>query len=107
MPRTYTVVPAGSRRPALDLPQRHGVAGVAVAAPPVALHLRAEVLEDEARAAARGLREVDHRLELRLVARAALLVVGEVRAEVHLGEAPAPVEPLPVAAAVLAHEAVP
>src|SRR5438128_381208 len=87
------------------VPLLHGVARVAVAAPPVVLHILAEVLEDEPRAAARRLREVDHGLQLRLVARAALLVVGEVGAQVDLREALA--EALPLQAAVLAHLAVP
>ena len=42
----------------------------------------AEVLEDEPRAALRALAVVDHRAELRAVLDAALLVVGEVGAQV-------------------------
>src|SRR5690606_26013148 len=97
------IVAAAAALPRLaGLPAGHLVAGVAVAASPVGVALLAEVLEDVARAALRGLAEADHRAELLLVAGPALLVVGEVGAQVHLGELPA--QPLPAPAAMLAHQ---
>src|SRR5690606_18803441 len=81
------------------------VAGVAVATLPVLVDLLAEVLQDVARPAVRGLAEPDHALKLLLVACPALLVVDEIPLEIDVGEHVA--HPLPCTAAVLAHGTVP
>src|SRR5687768_9011010 len=86
-------------------PGRHRVARIAVLARPRFVDLLAEVLEDEPRAAARRLAERHDRVELRLVLGAALLVIEQVRAQVHGREVAAKALPFP--AAMLAHESVP
>src|SRR5688500_501154 len=95
--------PMSGRRGRRDLtiaePRIHRVARVAVAALPVGIRLLSEILEDVARAASRGLAVVDHRAQLRLVALPTLLVIGEIRTQIHLREPLG--QPLPAAAAIL------
>src|SRR3954470_18987342 len=95
VPDAWRLVPARSpgpshhrgRRPVLQLPGVQPIARAAVPAAPLRVDVGlAEVLEDGARVAARRLAVGDHRVELAAVEHAALLVVGEVLAEVHLEE---------------------
>ena len=80
------------------------IARVAIVAAPIGRHFLAEVLEDVTRAALRRLAELNHRAELLLIHRAPLLVVLQIRAQVHRAQIVA--EPLPLSAAVLAHQSV-
>src|SRR5215217_1361202 len=79
-------------------------AGVAVLALPIGLDVFAEVLENEPRAALGALTVVDHRAELGAVLNAALLVIGEVGAQVDRRQFA--LQPLPASSPVLAHESV-
>src|SRR5215213_9796484 len=95
-----TEVASATREPGL-----HGVAGIAVLAGPLRVDLLAEALENEARPAARGLADGDHRVELRLILRPPLFVIEQVGTEIHRAEIAA--EPLPASAAMLAHQPMP
>src|SRR5689334_17464429 len=77
---------------------------VAVLATPVRLDVLAKVLEDEPGAALRALTVVDHRAKLGAVLNAALLVVGEVGAEIDRRQPR--LQALPTPAAVFADQAV-
>src|ERR1700753_3075461 len=90
-----------SGSPANDV---RALTSVAVLARPVRIDLLVEVLEDETRATLRALTVVDHRTQFVAILHSALLVVGEVGAEIDLREAA--LESLPTAAAILAHEPV-
>ena len=80
------------------------IARVAIVAAPIGRHFLAEVLEDVARAALRRLAELNHRAELLLIHRAPLLVVLQIRAQIHRAEIVA--EPLPLPATMLADQSV-
>src|SRR4051794_2671147 len=88
---------------AAHAPLRHRVAGVAVPALPIGVHVLAEVVENEARAALRGLTVLHHSTQLRAILDATRLVVGEIGAEIDGGH-PLIGQSLPAPAAVLAHE---
>src|SRR5438132_1299639 len=91
--------------PTMMTAARHRVASVAVAAAPIGGDFLAEVLENVTRPALRRLAELDHRAELDLIHRPPLLVIGEIGAEIDAGEIVG--QPLPLSAAMLAHESVP
>src|SRR4029078_2761269 len=77
---------------------------IAVVARPVRGHLLPEMLEDVPGSALGGLTELDHRAELLLIHRPALLVILEVGAQIDGAEVVA--ESLPLSATVLTDESV-
>lgn len=100
-----------ARRPVNDssgrsqaLPCRELIAGIAIPARPSRVDFLAEVFENESRAAAGGLTELDYRVELGLIPGAAIFVVDEICGEINRREVVA--QPLPVVASVFSSQSV-